>query len=156
MFRIGVHLELAPHRFTERRLGQHPADGFFHQARRVLLANFLGALLAQPAFIPAVVPVKFLLFLAPGHAHAGGVDDDDMIASVDVGGVNRLVLALQQASCFGSHPAQNLTVGVNHVPLSDDGSGSGDKRTHRSLSAFLPSPRRRRTRRLVLRGGGGR
>ena len=53
------------------------------------------------------------------------------------GGVDRLVLALQQARGFGRHPAEHLPVGVDDVPLPVHSSGSGNKRTHGSLSAFL-------------------
>src|SRR4029453_5115858 len=90
----------------------------------------LRTLLAEAALVSAVVAVKLLFFLAARHHDAGGVDHDDVIPGVDMGGVNRLVLPLQQASSFGRHTAQNLTVGINHVPLPDDGSGGGDKRTH--------------------------
>ena len=79
--------------------------------------TILGALLAQAALVAAVIPVDLLLFLAAGQLDLRGVDDDDVVAGVDVGGVDRLVLALEQARRFGRYPAEHLALGVNHVPL---------------------------------------
>jgi hypothetical protein len=42
-----------------------------------------------------VVVVNFLLALAAGEHGLGGIDDDDVVAVVDMRGVARLVLAAQ-------------------------------------------------------------
>ena len=103
---------------------------------RVLLADVLGALLAQAPFVAAVIPVQLLFFLAARQPDLRGIDDDDVIARVDIRRVDRLVLALQEARRFGRHPAQDLALGVDDVPLPLHTAGSGNKRTHeRSLSA---------------------
>ena len=125
-----VDLQLAPHRFAHLRLGEHAAHGFFDHADRVLLAKILGALLAQPAFEAAVIPVQLLFFLAAGEPDLRGVDDDDVIAGIDVRRVDRLVLALQETRRFGRHPAEDQVLGVDDVPLPLHTAGSGNKRTH--------------------------
>ena len=75
-----------------------------------------GPLLAQAALIPAMPPVNFLVFFAPGQLHLSGVDDDDVVPGVDEGGVYRLVLALQQFGGQRRHPAQHLATGVDDMP----------------------------------------
>ena len=107
MIATRVYLQLAPHGFAHLRLGQHAAHRFFNEPHRILLADVLGALLAQAPFVPAVIPVKLLFFLAARQPDLGRVDDDDMIARVDVRRVHRLVLSLEQAGRFGRHPAEH-------------------------------------------------
>ena len=68
MIAARINLQLAPHRFAQLRLGQHAAHRFFNEPDRVLLADVLGALFAQPAFVSAVIPVNLLFFLAAGQA----------------------------------------------------------------------------------------
>jgi hypothetical protein len=46
----------------------------------------------------------------------GRVDDDHVVARVDVGCVGRLVLAAQQGGHLRGQPAQDEAVGVNEVP----------------------------------------
>ena len=107
---------------------------------RILLADVLGALLAQAAFVSAVIPVELLLFLAAGQPDLGRVDDHDVVARIDVRRVDGLVLALEQARRLGRHPAEHQALGVNDMPLPLHTSGSGNKRTHRN--PFRP-PRER-------------
>jgi hypothetical protein len=61
-----------------------------------------------------------LLALAAGELHLGGVDDDHVVAGVDVGGEDRLVLAAQHAGDLGRHPPERLAVGVHDVPVAAD------------------------------------
>jgi hypothetical protein len=42
-----------------------------------------------------MTPVDLLFVLAPGQPHARGVDDDDVIAAIEVGKPGGFVLALQ-------------------------------------------------------------
>jgi hypothetical protein len=52
-----------------------------------------------------VIAVELLVFLAPRQPHASGVDNDDVVAGIDMGRINGLVLALQQPRRFGGDPA---------------------------------------------------
>ena len=51
---------------------------------------------------------------------AGRVHDDDEVARVDMGGVDRLVLAPQDAGDLAGQAAEDEAFGVDHVP------GAGD------------------------------
>jgi hypothetical protein len=77
-----------------------------------------------------VVPVDFLFFLAAGQPHLRRIDDHHVIPGIDVRGVDRLVLPLEQAGGFGRHAAEHHVFGINDMPLPLHTSGSGDKRTH--------------------------
>ena len=77
-----------------------------------------------------MIPIELLLFLAAGQPDLRRVDDDDVIAGVDVRRVDRLVLALEQAGRLGRDPAEDLAFGVDDVPLPLHTAGSGNKRTH--------------------------
>ena len=142
MLRARVDLELAIHRVTHLGLRQHAADGLFHQAYRLALADVHGALFAHAAFVPAVRAVQLLIFLAPGQLDRPGIDDIDVITRVDDRGILRLVLALKQARRQGCHPAQHLIVGIDDVPPAIRALRARNERTHELLyrnpkTAFL-------------------
>ena len=82
----------------------------------LLRADDPGALFAQAAFVPAVMAIDLLFFLAAGELHLRRIHDDDVIAGVDEGRVDRLVLALQQPRSDGGDPAEHLPFGVDDVP----------------------------------------
>ncbi len=58
--------------------------------------------------------------LARGHHHLGGVDHDDVVAGVDVGGQDRAVLAAQDPCHLGGQAAEHEPVGVDDVPRALD------------------------------------
>ena len=63
------------------------------------------------------MPVLHLLGGLVGRHHdLGGVDDDHVVAGVDVAGEGGLVLAAQHASHLGGHAAEHQAVGVDDVP----------------------------------------
>src|SRR5262245_9147412 len=130
MLSLRVDLQLAPHRFAKLRLGQHAAHGFFEEPDGVLLADVLRPLLPQAPLVAAVIAVKLLVFLAAGETHARRVDDHDVITRIQVGRVRRLVLSLEEASGLRRDSADDLAVGINHMPLPDNCPGGGNKRTH--------------------------
>src|SRR5262245_3132352 len=117
MIRGRVDLQLAIHRLAEFRLREHAADGFLHETNRLPRADDLRAFLAKPAFVPGVPAIDLLLVLASGQTDAGGVNDDDVVASIEIRKPGGLVLALQDACGAGRDAPQHLTVRVDKVPL---------------------------------------
>jgi hypothetical protein len=57
-----------------------------------------------------------LLGLARGQCDLGGVDDDDVVAGVDVLAVRRLVLPTEHAGHLGRHAAERQAFGVDDEP----------------------------------------
>jgi hypothetical protein len=58
------------------------------------------------------------------------IDHDDEIAGVNVGGENWLVLATEEACGLNSDLAEDLALGVDHIPLALDFMRLGGKRIH--------------------------
>ena len=61
--------------------------------------------------------VHFVGRLGTSHTNLFSVDDDDVVAGVNVRGVLWFVLATQTASDFGSQTTQGLASGVDYEPL---------------------------------------
>jgi hypothetical protein len=57
------------------------------------------------------------LGLVPRDANLVRVEDDHEVAGVDVGGIRRLVLALDDVGDAGRESAEHLVGGVDHVPV---------------------------------------
>src|SRR5678816_2702409 len=83
----GVDLELAVHRVAHFGFWEHAANRFLDETDRTPLAHVHGALFREDAFKTAVPAIELLRFLAPGEFNGAGVDDDDVIARVDVRGI---------------------------------------------------------------------
>ena len=70
----------------------------------------------EAAGVAGVAVGDLLGLLARGEHDLGRVDHDDVVAGVDVGGEDRLVLAPQQAGDLGGHATEHQPVGVDDVP----------------------------------------
>ena len=62
-----------------------------------------------------MVVVHLLLALAAGEDHLVGVDDDDVVAAVDMGREGRLVLAAQTHGHERSETADDEALRVDHT-----------------------------------------
>jgi hypothetical protein len=91
----------------------------------------LGGALLDAARIAGVVIVDLLLALAAGEHHLVGVDDDDVVAAIDVGRVARLVLAAQAHGDDRGEAADDKAGGVDDDPLLVDVGGFQGKGFHR-------------------------
>ena len=72
----------------------------------------------------------FVVGLALGEHDLVGVDDDDVVAGVDVRREDRLVLAAEDAGDLGGETAEDHALGVDDVPLAGDLAGFGGVRGH--------------------------
>ena len=86
--------------------------------------------LVKPADVLAVGDVELLLILLAGQNCLVAVDDNDVIAAIDIGGVVDLLLAAQQNSGLSSDVAQALAGSVEQVPLTLDFSGLYESSSH--------------------------
>src|SRR5690349_7976187 len=85
--------ELLP---AERAARQHALYRLLdHALREAALENGLGAALLNAADEVGVVVIDLLLALAAGEHHLVGIDDDDVVAVIDMRRVGGLVLAAQ-------------------------------------------------------------
>ena len=102
-------------------LGQHALDSQLHSQAGLLGHQGLVLGLLQTADVTGVGAIILVDQLVTGQHSLTSVDDDDVVTSVNMGGVLNLVLALQQGSGSGSHAAQGLTGGVQDVPFAFNG-----------------------------------
>src|SRR6056297_562669 len=134
MRRAGIHLELQELLTTERTLGEHASYRLAHGLGR-LAGVELGVALGLDATRVAAVAVHHgALGLPGGHDDLVGVDDDHVVAGVDVRCVGGLVLAAQDASDLGAEATENETVSVDDVPVALDLTGFGGVRRHAAIN----------------------
>ena len=125
-----IHLQLTVHVATQRVLRQHALDrGLDHTLWR------LGDQLLEVDRLDAtretgVRVVHLVGGFRTGNTHLLGIDNDDVIASIDVRGVFRLVLATQAASDFGCQTTQGLAGSVDDEPVALDGFRFSSKSLH--------------------------
>ena len=100
---------------------QHAADGEPHGQLGLLLHQDLVLGLFQTAGVTGVGAVVLLLQLLAGEDGVLGVDDDDVIAAVNVGGVVGLELAAEKIGGEGSGLAHGLAGCVKDVPFAFNG-----------------------------------
>ena len=87
----------------------------------------------QVADIAGETVIHLVLQLVAGDGNLFCIDDDQVVARINVGGVNRLVLAAQTAGQFGSQTAKGLAFGVNEVPVALDGLVLCSESAHKEL-----------------------
>src|SRR5690606_16834696 len=101
----------------------------------------------EVADVPGEPVVHLVGQLVAGDVDLLGVDHDDVVAGVDVRGVDRLVLAAQAARELGAQAAPRLAGGVDDVPVALDGLGPGGESLHdgtlgsRAAVELIPAPR---------------
>ena len=101
----------------------HALDSVGHSQIAVLSHQLAVLDLLQAADELAVGDVELLLGLLAGQNSLVAVDDDNVIAAIDVGGVVDLLLATQQNSGLSSDVTQTLAGCVEQIPLALDFSG---------------------------------
>ena len=101
----------------------HALDSVGHSQIAVLSHQLAVLDLLQAADELAVGDVELLLGLLAGQDSLVTVDDDDVIAAIDVGGVVDFLLAAQQNSSLSSDVTQALAGCVEQIPLALDFSG---------------------------------
>src|SRR5690606_11145459 len=129
-----VDLELAIHRAAQGVLREHALDRVLDDALRVALKRLPQGLGLQVADVPGEAVVHLVGELVSGDVDLLGVDHDEVIAGIDVRGVDGLVLAAEATRDLGAQATEGLAGGVDHVPVALDGLVLGGKGFHRELS----------------------
>src|SRR5690349_23719754 len=97
MIRTGVDLELSQLLRAEPVVRQHPLHGAADDLLRPPLQQVTERLLLEALRVAAVAGVDLALELVAGDRDAARVEDDDVVAGVEVGLEGGLVLALEDA-----------------------------------------------------------
>ena len=126
----GIYLELAELGATEAGLRDHAPDSALDEEDGTTLADDAWSLDLLTADVTGETGVDLGRFLGAGKDNLIGIDDHDEIAGINVAGENRLVLAAEEACCLYSDLAEDLALGVDHIPLALDFVRLGGKRLH--------------------------
>ena len=126
----GIDLELAELGATEAGLRDHAPDGALDEEDRTALADDARGLDLLATDIAGEAGVDLGRLLGAGEGDLVGIDHDDEIAGVNVGGENWLVLATEKARGLNSDLAEDLALGVDDIPLALDFVRLGGKRSH--------------------------
>src|SRR4051812_20237886 len=154
----GVDLELAELLHAELGPRQHPLDGAADDLLGTSLEEMAERLLAIALREPAVPDVELALALVAAHGDPRGVQDDDVIAGIEVRRPGRLVLALEDARDPRREAPKRLVGRVDDEPAPIDLALSGrvGLRVHRSscspIDRSVRRPRTTRRRQSPLAG----
>ena len=139
MLRTGIDLELLAHCTAERVLRKHALDGMLDHALRMLGHSLFEGFDLQPTRKTAVTIILFGSCLVARQTDLVGIDDDDKVTRIDVRGVLRLVLALQDMSGLGGDAAENLISCIDQDPFALNFVGLCVIRLH-FISSILLAP----------------
>src|SRR4051794_26404551 len=120
MIRPGIDLQLAQLLGPETSVRKHPLDGPADDLLGSTSQQVPEGLLLEALGIAAVAAVQLGLELATRHRDTRGIEDDDVVARVEIRLVGRLVLALEDARDARGEAAERLVRRVNDVPAAHD------------------------------------
>ena len=127
MLRTLVDLELGGHLAAHLALGQHALDGLFDDGLGTACKQLDEGLFAQTTGETGVAAIELLAGLEAGENDLFAVDDHDVVAHVDVGGVQGAVLAGEDGGGGGGETAERLAGGVDDEPLALDVLAAGNR-----------------------------
>ena len=115
----GIDAQIAHLHAAERPARDHALDGLLdHALGETALEDLLRGALLDVADIAGVLVIDLLLALAAGQHRMRGVDDDDVVAAIDMGRVGREVLAAQAHGDERGEATDDQTLGVDQRPTS--------------------------------------
>src|SRR5512146_1742869 len=120
MVLAGVHLQLPQLRGAEAGMREHPLDRAADDLLGPALEKVAERLLLVALRMPAVADVLLGLELVAAHRDLRGVQDDHVVARVEVRRVGGLVLPLEDARDLGREAAERLARRVHDEPPSLD------------------------------------
>ena len=119
MFRARVDLELSGHLFAQRIFRQHALNGLGQHVRRVFLMKMFCRNRFQSSGVTGMVCISFCAHLVAAQVNLLGIDDDDMIAGIDVRREGRLVFAPQHDCHAGRQASKRFAIGIHDIPFAN-------------------------------------
>jgi hypothetical protein len=117
----GIHMKVAIELVAKTILRKHSADGVFENALGMAGENLSGSGLTLTARITGVTLINLVGHFLPGEDDFLGIDDDNVVAAVDVRGEARLGLATEDVGNTGGQASYGLILGINEHPFLLDG-----------------------------------
>ena len=117
MLGSGENAQLLRRRTRQLVVRHHALDSFFNNTLRVQFQRTTQGECLQTTRVAGVAVTEFTFTLVAGNSNLIGVDDDDMVTTINVGGILWLAFAAQKIGGDHSKTTQNHVSGVNDVPL---------------------------------------
>src|SRR5450755_3554312 len=120
VIRAGVHLQLAKLLGAEAVMREHALDRPPDDLLRAALEEVAEGLLLVALGMPAVADVELRLELVAADRDPGGIEDDHVVAGVEMRGIRGLVLADEDVGNPRCKTPERLVRCIDHVPASVD------------------------------------
>lgn len=124
---LGSHIDIqvAIELVAQTVFGEHATDSMFEDTFGVRFEQFGGSSLALATGIASITLIDFIGHLVAGEDDFLGVDDNDVVAAVDVRGEGRFGFPSEDVGDTGSQASYGLVGGIDQHPLLFDSLGVG-------------------------------
>lgn len=103
-----VHIHVVKYLPSKPVLREHAAYGTLHQdGGRLATHHFTGSGGATATWVACVMLQYFIIPLLAGHFDLVGIDDDDIVPTIDVRREAGLMLATEYFGDIAGHPAEH-------------------------------------------------
>src|SRR5690349_14531347 len=116
MFRSRIYMKASEKFAAQRVLGQHSAHGMLDETFRMLRTDQRGSVLALTARIPGVRENDAVSPFLARHPHLLGIDNNDIVATIHMRRITRLVLPTNDFRNLTGYAALYLRIGVDNNP----------------------------------------
>ena len=123
MFAACIDIQVTENLVTQAVLREHAADGVLDYCSRLAGEQFLGGGETLAARITGMANVHAVRKLLARKTNLVRIDDDDVVTTVNMRRIARLVLATEDKSDTGSQATQDLIRRIDNQPLFGDGTG---------------------------------
>ncbi len=120
MLSTGIYFQLFEHRASQRTARQHATNRRLDSTLWGFLDQFFKANGFQTTDVTRVVVIHFVLCLITANAYFLRIDHNNIVASINMRSVLRLVLAAQTSGNLSGHTAQSFTFCINNKPVAFD------------------------------------
>ena len=117
MLRTGVDVELAENLCAETVLRKHALDRVFNDTDREAIEHLAGRCEGRAALIARVTEVGLVRQLLSRELYLLSIDDDDVVAGINMRRVDGLVLAAQNFRDLRCKTADRLVLCIYDLPL---------------------------------------
>ena len=138
MLIISIDLQLLDHCVTQRALREHTLNSDFKGATRETFLHLAKRRFDDATRVTRVTEITLVESLVTAHLHLGSVDDDDVVARINVRRKFRLVLTAEAESDFSSETTNDLVGCVNNVPFARN----FERLSREGRSSFMTNPDR--------------
>ena len=113
----GIDVEVAVEGVTQSVLGKHTTDGMFKNTLGMSCQHFGGCCLTLSSGISGIMLINLVSHLFAGEDNLLGVDDDNVVAAINVRSVTRLCFASQDVGYASGETANGLVFCIDQYPL---------------------------------------